>query len=53
MIDDLIKLAFTAALMAPFIIVGSGVVFGRTLAISNPRLSVVLGILELFSEREE
>ncbi|MGA0397985.1 MAG: hypothetical protein ACO3O3_12555 [Ilumatobacteraceae bacterium] len=53
MIDDLIKLAFTAALMAPFIIVGTGVVFGLTLAITNTMLGVVLGILELFSEREE
>ena len=49
MIMETLKLAALAGLIAPFIIVGTGVVLGLTLAISQTMLGMVLGMIELFS----
>ena len=43
MIMDTLKLAALCGLIAPFIIVGVGVVLGLTLAISQTMLGMVLG----------
>lgn len=53
MIMETLKLAALAGLIAPFIIVGVGVVLGLTLAISQTMLGMVLGILEMFSGGQE
>ena len=49
MIMETLKLAALAGLIAPFIIVGTGVVLGLTLAISQTMLGMVLGMIELFT----
>ena len=49
MIMETLKLAALCGLIAPFIIVGTGVVLGLTLAISQTMLGMVLGMIELFS----
>ena len=49
MIMETLKLAALAGLIAPFIIVGAGVVLGLTLAISQTMLGMVLGMIELFT----
>ena len=49
MIMDTLKLAALCGLIAPFIIVGTGVVLGLTLAISQTMLGMVLGMIELFT----
>ena len=46
---ETLKLAALAGLIAPFIIVGVGVVLGLTLAISQTMLGMVLGMIELFT----
>jgi hypothetical protein len=53
MIMETLKLAALCGLIAPFIIVGTGVVLGLTLAISQTMLGMVLGIIELFSGGDE
>jgi len=45
---ETLKLAALAGLIAPFLIVGTGVVLGLTLAISQMMLGMVLGMVELF-----
>lgn len=49
MIMETLKVAALAGLIAPFIIVGTGVVLGLTLAISQTMLGMVLGMIELFT----
>ena len=53
MIMETLKLAALCGLIAPFIIVGVGVVLGLTLAISQTMLGMVLGILEMFTGGQE
>lgn len=50
---ETLKLAALAGLIAPFIIVGTGVVLGLTLAISQTMLGMVLGMIELFNGTED
>ena len=52
MIMETLKLAALVGLIAPFIIVGVGVVLGLTLAISQTMLGMVLGMIELFTGTE-
>ena len=53
MILETLKLAALCGLIAPFIIVGVGVVLGLTLAISQTMLGMVLGMIELFTGEGE
>lgn len=53
MIMETLKLAALCGLIAPFIIVGTGVVLGLTFAISQTMLGMVLGMIELFSGGDE
>ena len=53
MIMETLKLAALAGLIAPFLIVGTGVVLGLTLAISQTMLGMVLGMLEMFTGGED
>jgi hypothetical protein len=50
---ETLKLATLCGLIAPFIIVGVGVVLGLTLAISQTMLGMVLGMIELFHPNPE
>lgn len=52
MMMDILKLAAMAGLIAPFVIVGTGVFFGLILAISQMMLGMVLGMVELFNGTE-
>lgn len=49
MIMETLKMAALVGLIAPFLIVGTGVVLGLTLAISQTMLGMVLGMIELFT----
>ena len=49
MIMETLKVAALCGLIAPFIIVGTGMVLGLTLAISQTMLGMVLGMIELFT----
>lgn len=49
MIMETLKLAALVGMISPFIIVGTGVVLGLTLAISQTMLGMVLGMIELFT----
>ena len=49
MIMETLKVAALVGFIAPFIIVGTGVVLGLTLAISQTMLGMVLGMIELFT----
>ena len=49
MIMETLKLAALVGLIAPFIIVGVGVLMGLTLAISQTMLGVVLSMIVMFS----
>lgn len=40
-------------LLAPFVIVGTGVVLGLTLAVTQFMLGVVMGMIKLFYPEEE
>ena len=46
--DQMINMAMLVGLMAPFIIVGTGVVLGLTLGIMNLMLGIVMGMVSLF-----
>ena len=50
---DLIELAMILGLLSPFLIVGTGVVLGLTLAVSQVMLGLVLGMIKLFHPNEE
>lgn len=47
------EVAATVGLLSPFIIVGTGVVLGLTLAISKVMLGMVIGMIEIFNGVEE
>ena len=49
---ETLKVAALVGLIAPFIIVGTGMVLGLTLAISQTMLGMVLGMIELFTGTE-
>lgn len=49
---ETLKWATLVGLIAPFVIVGTGVVLGLTLAISQTMLGMVLGMIELFTGTE-
>jgi len=53
MIMDTLKLAALCGLIAPFIIVGVGVVLGLTLAISQTMLGLVIGLMSIFGAEQE
>ena len=53
MFMETIKLAVLVGLVAPFVIVGTGVVLGLTLAISQTMLGLVLGMISLFHPDSE
>ena len=46
---ETLKVAALVGMISPFIIVGTGVVLGLTLAISQTMLGMVLGMIELFT----
>jgi len=52
-LEQMINLAVLVGLMAPFIIVGTGVVLGLTIAISNFMLGVVIGLMSIFGAGQE
>ena len=49
MIMETLKMAAMFGLIAPFVIVGTGVVLGLTLGITQTMLGMVLGMIELFT----
>lgn len=51
--DQMINMAMLVGLMAPFIIVGTGVVLGLTLGIMNLMLGLVMGMVSLFGMGQE
>lgn len=51
--DQMINIAMLVGLMAPFIIVGTGVVLGLTLGIMNLMLGIVMGMMSLFGAGQE
>lgn len=51
--DQMINMAMLVGLMAPFIIVGTGVVLGLTLGIMNLMLGIVMGMVSLFGVGQE
>lgn len=51
--DQMINIAMLVGLMAPFIIVGTGVVLGLTLGIMNLMLGIVMGMVSLFGMGQE
>jgi len=51
--DQMINMAMLVGLMAPFIIVGTGVVLGLTLGIMNLMLGIVMGMVSLLGMGQE
>ena len=51
--DQMVSMAVMVGLMAPFIIVGTGVVLGLTLGIMNLMLGVIMGMVSLFGAGQE
>lgn len=51
--DQMISMAMMVGLVAPFIIVGTGVVLGLTLGIMNLMLGVIMGMVSLFGAGQE
>ena len=51
--EQMISIAVMVGLMAPFIIVGTGVVLGLTLGIMNLMLGVIMGMVSLFGAGQE
>ena len=49
----MISMAMMVGLVAPFIIVGTGVVLGLTLGIMNLMLGVIMGMVSLFGAGQE
>jgi len=49
----MINMAMLVGLMAPFIIVGTGVVLGLTLGIMNLMLGIVMGMVSLLGMGQE
>lgn len=52
-LSQVATVAVLAGLLAPFIIVGTGVVLGLTLSITKVMLGLVLGMIEMFTSRDE
>jgi hypothetical protein len=52
-LEQMINMAVLVGLMAPFIIVGTGVVLGLTIAISNLMLGLVIGLMSIFGAEQE
>jgi hypothetical protein len=50
---EMLKIAALFGLIAPFVIVGVGVVLGLTLAITQTMLGMVLGMIEMFHPNSE
>ena len=51
--NDLIQHAVIMGLLAPFVIVGTGVVLGLTLAVMQFMLGIVMGMIRMFYPEEE
>jgi hypothetical protein len=51
--EQMINMAVLVGLMSPFIIVGTGVVLGLTIAISNLMLGLVIGLMSIFGAEQE
>lgn len=51
--DQMINMAVMVGMLSPFIIVGTGVVLGLTLGITQLMLGVVMGMVSLFGAGDE
>jgi len=51
--EQMINMAVLVGLMSPFIIVGTGVVLGLTIAISNLMLGLVICLWSIFGAEQE
>jgi hypothetical protein len=51
--EQMISMAVMVGLLSPFIIVGTGVVLGLTIAISNLMLGLVIGLMSIFGAGQE
>ena len=52
-LSQVATVAVLTGLLAPLIIVGTGVVLGLTLSITKVMLGLVLGMIELFTSNDE
>ena len=51
--DQMINMAVMVGMLSPFIIVGTGVVLGLTLGITQLMLAIVMGMVSLFGAGQE